>query len=225
MTTETPTPSKTTEARAKLAALQKELDTLVKSVPALEKALEDARSGSMKDLLAAANALSEAVGDGTDEKKGRIGYLRDVGIPNATTLLASAEFDERFESIKLAFDPLRDSIRSFVAADETIKSLRDTSTKQIVFTVDIPDEGNLVSVSMAPRASRPATASKTTGAGGSRGSNVYTVDGQTYTSRELVEKFGDKTKQGVSNALATGTGLTHVADQIVKDKGGSKSQS
>lgn len=218
------TVSKVQVANDKVVALEKELAELIESVPTLEQAMESARTGSLPELIAAATALKAAVGDGTDKDKGRIGYLRDVGIPNAKQAVASAEFDEKFESVKSGYEPLRQLVKDFIDADK-MAAAKESGIKSIVLTIDLDVEGTSPTVSLAPRATKTVSATtktSTNGSGGGKSSNVYTHEGVSYTSRELVEKFGDASKPGVANALATGTGLTHVADGIIKKLGGSK---
>lgn len=218
------TVSKVKVATDKIAALEKELAELIESVPTLEAAMEAARTGTMPELIAAATALKRVVGDGTDSDKGRIGFIRDKDLPAAKQALASAEFDEKFESVKSGYDPLRQLVKDFITAD-MLSAAKESGIKSLVLTIDLDVENVPAMVSLAPRASKPAsvtTTSSTNGSGGGKSSNVYVVDGVSYTSRELVEKFGDQTKQGVANALATGTGLTHVADGLVKKLHGTR---
>lgn len=140
-------------------------------------------------------------------------------IRDAEAAATRAEHDEKMQTIsplletcQVALKLLTDEVgAAFVAADihSFTLTVKDMHTDKMLTGVKCAGPG------------LPSTKSASTGTGERRGRNVYTLDGNEYSSKELLTAFG---QEHYGDKYLDAVGFSHRADALAEKIGASKSK-
>jgi len=216
-------------------------EELAKTVTRAENALVEAHKGHEKALKVVEKSrhdvgmeeLVELVGEAQKflfVKGGkRTGAIpeAELAIKRATSAVEDADWAENSKDFVASEERIRDAVRAvFVAEQVTLHKFGVSSVSinaaagegQLVTTENVPMSIRLTGEGI-PKNYNRAPSTRAPSSNGSRARYVYVVGDQRYTSRELIQTYGDEHLTGRVTAamiLAEPTkhGLTHKADAI-----------
>lgn len=151
-------------------ALEQKRTAATEAQAAFEAAMNGRGADRMANVLTAAKALDKA----------------NAEVERAQGAITRAEFESKAEERGTASKALEAAVQELLAGEvfTTARQLGVTG-----FSVSLGEAGTtLVNIRTLNAAGKGT--SDGTGRGGSRGTLVHQVDGQQYTSRELLEKYG-----------------------------------
>jgi hypothetical protein len=214
------TDNEQTEDYPSAEAIATEIQEAEASVATAQKAHRDAVKALERDDKSDMTRIVELV----DTMK-----AAEAQVSRSEAVLSVAKRKLEFESRRETFNAQR-AFRELVSGTidastlEAITSQRPEGVSGAVITLDFDNpENNSCKLTgdgvVKPPSARKSSTATSNGNGVGRSKNVFTVNGTDYTSRELVEAFGDQyltgnvSKQDVLDN-PTKHGLSHVAKRI-----------